>query len=159
MHILDDEDPRAIHTQRFDQIAELTQHPFSCRPEYLIPERGAVRHIEKTGHLEQPGRRMGAHGLQDSRTVRAATTRRQRIDQREKCLVGAETLGAESAQGLDAISGKLLHRHLDERGLADTSLAGDEDDLSVAGEHSLRDLVQRRQRTVSPDEPAGPAGD
>src|SRR6478736_5547876 len=101
MHILDNKDPRAIRTQRFEQIAELTQHPFSCRPKYLVSERGAVRYIEKTGHLEQPGWRIRAHGIQDSRTVRAATTRRQRIDQREKCLVGTETLGAEPAQALN----------------------------------------------------------
>ena len=70
-----------------------------------------------------------------------------------KGFIGAKALHAVPVQGIDAMPGQALDRHLDKGGFADTRLARDEDELPFAGEHSLRHAVQGRQRRSASNPP------
>ena len=102
VQVLENDGQRAIRTQYLHQVAEFAQHSFPCGPEHFVLKSRAVRLRHKTGHLEQPGRRMGPNCLQHRRPAWATTPRHQGIDQRMKGFIRPETLRAAPAQHVDA---------------------------------------------------------
>ena len=80
-------------------------------PNTSLLERGALRRINETRYLQHPGWRMGTNCCLQFCAVRAATACHQRVDQRQKGLIGAEPLGAASAQQIDALLRQPVHRH------------------------------------------------
>lgn len=155
MQILDDDDPGAVRTQDFHEIAELPQHPLPRGAENLVAENDAIVVIEKGRHLRQPGRGMGAQRLEDKRPIFAAAAFLQRLDERQEGLIPAEKLGAAPPQHAGAKARQAFLRHFDQRRLADSGLSGDENHLPIAAQNPLHQKVQRLERSFAADPPVG----
>ena len=97
MQILQDENPRPDGAQRFQKIAKLAQHALAGCAEHVLLERGAVRFIDETGYVQQPGWCMGTNCHQQFCGVRGPTAACQRVNQRQEGFIGTEPLGAASA--------------------------------------------------------------
>ena len=153
VEILKNNDQRAIRAQNFHEIAEFAQHSFPCGPEHFLLKIRAIRLFTEMRHLEHPRWCMSPNCLQRGRSAWAATPCHQGIDQRVKGFISPEPLHAAPTQHIHAVSGQLPDRHFDERGLTYARLACDEDDLPLAGEHSLRHAVQGFQWRSSSNPP------
>ena len=64
---------------------------------------------------------------------------RQSVDQRQEDFVGSEPFGTATVQEIDPLLRQPVHGRFDECRLADSGLTGDEGDLSLSGQHPLRD--------------------
>jgi hypothetical protein len=97
---------------------------------------------KKSRHLRQPRRRLVAKRLEQFGTIGAAAKLLQTLDQRHEGFVGSKQFVAATAQHPKAKPSEPLHRHVDQRRLADPRLAGDEDDLPVARQGLLHQALE-----------------
>ena len=146
MQILENDYPWAIGAQYLHKIAKFAEHALAGRTEYLALKRSALRRTDQARYLQHPGWRVGTNGCLQFGAIRAATAGHQRVDQWQKGFIGAEPLGAATAQQIDALLRQPVHRHLEKGRLADPGLPGDKRNLSLAGQHALCHPVQHIER-------------
>ena len=97
MQILENDYPWTIGAQCFHKIAEFAEHALAGRTEYFALKRGALRRTNQSWYLQHPGWRVGANCCLQFCSIRAATACHKRVDQWQKGLIGAESLGAAPA--------------------------------------------------------------
>ena len=98
---------------------------------------------------------MGAQRLEHKRPIFAAAAFLQRLDERQEGFIGAEKLGAATPQHAGAAARQAFLRHFDQRRLADSGLAGDENYLPIAAQNPLHQKVQHLERGYAADPPVG----
>jgi hypothetical protein len=112
------------------------------------------RFVDETRYVQQPGWCMGTDCHQQFCAIRSPAAGCQRVNERQKGFIGTEPLGAASAQQFDTLLRQPLHRHVDEGRLADSRLPRHKRNLSLPGQHLLRDPVQHLERSFASDDAA-----
>src|ERR1700722_2093503 len=101
--------------------------------------------------MRQPGRGLRGQDLNDWPGLRAATQSSQRIEHRTVGFLASISFDALTVRDVNGSLAKrdLALEFLGQRGLADTRLAGDEDDLSLATDGAQPRLTQHLERTAA----------
>jgi hypothetical protein len=126
----DDRRVVAEHVERFDQ---LSQHPLARRP-LGAPLHGVQLLVgQQRRQLHEPGRRVLREDLHQPFAPGLAAPSRQGLEHRKVGFAGAVLLHALAARDTRSVPDRdLRQERLDQSGLADPWLAGDEHELALA---------------------------
>ena len=134
MQVLEHEDEGVIGGDRFERFADFADHSLARGADGLTLQRLALFGFDERRKLQQPRRRPLCQRVDETPIVRRAD---QLIDRLEHRIV--RFLAAESLDALPARDLKIRHqttgasdKQIDEGGLSDPCLPGDEDELPLA---------------------------
>lgn len=131
MEVFEHEHKRSAGGQRLERLGHLAHHPLARRPGRLAEKPFAISVIRQPRHLRQPRRRQAPQYVDDADALPASRQLCQRFEHRD--------VGLATTVVLEALAPRSLHpfrqrrfEGVNQRGLADTSLTGDENDLAFA---------------------------
>src|SRR5262249_18976784 len=133
MKVLEDDHQRLRVAQHLERLTKLPEHPVAIRARHPLPETRRPYLVEKRGHLQEPGR---CPTLERRQHVATRILAAQPAEQVEDWEIGLGASGELRAlperHACPGAGARLLDEVLEERRLADASLASDEDYLTSA---------------------------
>ena len=130
MHVFEHEHDGLGRGELLEQLEQLAQHPVARRAASALVQPLELARLDEPGHLDRPRRRPADEQLDDLAASRAVGQPAERVEQRQVGLALAVALETLAARYQPA---GLAEERLDQRGLADAGLAGDEDDAPAPG--------------------------
>ena len=153
--VLEDEHEGDLGRQRLKRLGHLAEHALPRRPEDLPLQPITVGCADQRGHLDEPGGRVALENGDDAVPVVLAAESPEGLEHGHVGLsraVEGETLAPRRP---DAPALQPVQEQVDERGLPDTGLARDEDDLSLSAEGPVEAALEAIQLGVAPDRVEG----
>jgi len=151
VQILEDQDQRRVGGERTQGFDHLAQHAPRRGTEALGEQPGALGLLDQGRHLQQPGRR-AARELGDPALATGAPAETvDRLEQRQIGLARAVLRWALTARDPHLARGAdLAQEDVDQRGLADARLAGDEEHLAPPVARRREGRAQLGERRLAP---------
>ena len=130
VQVFEDEHHGLLTAEDLQRLRQLSQHAGPRGPGEAGGERLDLRRAQERRELSEPGRRVPTEDFPRHTALGPAAHLVQRLDHGQVCLALAVLLHALSPT--DDRAPQRAHEPLDERGLADPRIAGQEHDLSLA---------------------------
>ncbi|PYQ18054.1 MAG: hypothetical protein DMF81_26100 [Acidobacteria bacterium] len=133
MQVLEPQDHRRLGRERLDGLGQLAEHALVRGRLRPALERPQLAGADQGRHLDQPRRRVLREGPNDGVTVRFSAEPGERIEDRQVGFSRTVVVDALAPTDPDRGGGRdLAQERLHHGRLADSRLAGDEDDLPLA---------------------------
>ena len=152
VQVFEHQHQRLPGSQQFQGLSQLPQHPFPRCPDHAAPQRLQVTGTDQTRHLHQPGRGLLPQERHQLLPTGSPAQAPQCLQHRQVSLpdpVVLDALPAPDPQG--SIGCNLCYKCFHQRGLAQSRLARDEDDLAKARARSDEPGVEVGQFCLAPD--------
>ena len=150
VQVLEEQHHRLDEREGLQALGELAQHPLPRNALESALERVEVSRRHQGRHPREPARRVAPQALHNARAAGRPAQPAEGLEQRQKRLPGAVVLHAlppGDCEGRRA--GAAGQERLDESGLADAGLAGDEHHAPRAVERAGQQLVKPRKLGLS----------
>ena len=153
VQVLENQHEGGVGRQRLDQLRHLAQHALARGPEELALQRVSVARVEEPRHLHEPGGRVSAQERDEPIARAPAAEPGESVQHGQIRLARPVRLDALPLRDPHArIGGDALEEGLDDRGLADARLAGQERDLASAAPGRVEPRLQPIEGALPADE-------
>ena len=153
MQIFEHQQQRLSGGQQLKGLGQLPQHPLPGRTGNAALQCLQVGSTDQAGHLHQPGRRLLLQQRHHLLPVGSPTQAPQGLQHRQiglPCPVMFDALPAPDPERPIRLQGR--EKRIDQRGLAESRLPRDEEQLAYSSQGGGQSAVQRVQFALTPGE-------